>query len=431
MRPGESIIEKKRKILWLVNLLLPDASAALGFTVLDTGCWITGLVSTLRAKTEDLAITILAPTSLLKEEKRAVCNGVEYIAFPAAMAGRRAYFARLLNEIQPDVVHIFGTEFAHCLDMVEVAEQSRMVISLQGLLNVCKDLYFYGLPARYRVVNPVKALVQKAYTGDVISLGQRSFKRRAQAEATALQKARYVIGRTDWDRASALRLNPGLQYFFCNEILRESFYTGGWQRENCKKHTLFISQANYPIKGLHLFLPALALLVKRYPDLQVRIAGTAPVTSENALVQAGVRFFFEYQTYCEKMAKRLGVWKHLHFLGPLTEAQMKEEYLRAHVFVSCSVMENESNSVSEAKMLGLPVVASYVGGLGSRIVNGQDGFLYPLAEAEMAVYYIGRLFEEDALCCEISRKGRESAQKVNDRSVNGETMLNIYRTITK
>lgn len=41
---------------------------------------------------------------------------------------------------------------------------------------------------------------------------------------------------------------------------------------------------------------------------------------------------------------------------------MIESYKRAHAYVSASSMENESNSLSEAKMLGMPVISSYAGG---------------------------------------------------------------------
>ena len=41
---------------------------------------------------------------------------------------------------------------------------------------------------------------------------------------------------------------------------------------------------------------------------------------------------------------------------------MLEEYLKAHVYILPSTIENSSNSLSEAMLLGVPSVASYVGG---------------------------------------------------------------------
>ena len=51
------------------------------------------------------------------------------------------------------------------------------------------------------------------------------------------------------------------------------------------------------------------------------------------------------------------------FLGPLNAEQMKAEYLRSNVFLCPSSIENSPNSLGEAQMLGVPCVASYVGGI--------------------------------------------------------------------
>lgn len=72
------------------------------------------------------------------------------------------------------------------------------------------------------------------------------------------------------------------------------------------------------------------------------------------------------------------LWAHIEFMNSLDSGQMKERYLRSHAVVSASNIENESNVVSEAKILGVPVVASFVGGLPNRIKHGYDGFCISL-----------------------------------------------------
>ena len=62
-----------------------------------------------------------------------------------------------------------------------------------------------------------------------------------------------MIGRTDWDEACTKEINPKVQYHFCNESLRDSFYSGSWEYQNCEKHSIFMSQAATPIKGLHFY----------------------------------------------------------------------------------------------------------------------------------------------------------------------------------
>ena len=47
-------------------------------------------------------------------------------------------FIEILNDYQPDVVHIFGTEYAHTLAMLEAGEKigiaEKMVVSIQGMV---------------------------------------------------------------------------------------------------------------------------------------------------------------------------------------------------------------------------------------------------------------------------------------------------------
>lgn len=57
---------------------------------------------------------------------------------------------------------------------------------------------------------------------------------------------------------------------------------------------------------------------------------------------------------------------------------MKERYLKSHAVISASNIENESNVVSEAKILGVPVVASFVGGLPNRINTDMMAFCISL-----------------------------------------------------
>ena len=73
------------------------------------------------------------------------------------------------------------------------------------------------------------------------------------------------MGRTTWDQACTYLINPKVKYHFCNETLRSEFYKDRWKVENCNKHTIFISQASYPIKGFHKFLEAL-VQVKTFPE---------------------------------------------------------------------------------------------------------------------------------------------------------------------
>ena len=97
---------------------------------------------------------------------------------------------------------------------------------------------------------------------DNIVKQREKFVLRGILEEKALQKARHIIGRTDWDLACVRRINPEAKYHFCNETLRQPFYQGTWRYESCRKHRIFASSCAYPVKGFHYLLEAFGQIVK-------------------------------------------------------------------------------------------------------------------------------------------------------------------------
>jgi glycosyltransferase involved in cell wall biosynthesis len=127
--------------------------------------------------------------------------------------------------------------------------------------------------------------------------------------------------------------------------------------------------------------------------------------------------------------REYGLENHITFLGYCNENQMKEQYLKSNVFVSPSTIENESNSISEAKMLGVPVVASFVGGVTGRIQHKVDGFLYQHDAPYMLAYYIREIFTNSELAKRFSENERASAGMIHDREKNRIEAYNIYHCI--
>lgn len=103
---------------------------------------------------------------------------------------------------------------------------------------------------------------------------KKNYLHRGKYEQEALAKSSNIIGRTTWDRAYAYFIAPKSRYYFCNENLRSVFYEGTqWEYEKCNKFQIAISQASYPIKGLHKIIEAVALLRDEFPDIKVKVGG--------------------------------------------------------------------------------------------------------------------------------------------------------------
>lgn len=120
---------------------------------------------------------------------------------------------------------------------------------------------------------------------------------------------------------------------------------------------------------------------------------------------------------------------HVEFVGMLDEGKMVEEYLKANIFVCPSAIENSPNSVGEAMLLGVPVIASNVGGTNCLLEHNKEGFLYQADADYMLAFYIKKLFASKDLALAFSKAARTHASKTHNREQNYKTLLEIYDEI--
>ena len=179
-----------------------------------------------------------------------------------------------------------------------------------------------------------------------------------------------------------------------NETLRSVFYDGVWTPAKMEPHTIFVSQGDYPIKGLHFILEALPLIIKTFPDTHLYVAGVSIIgnVGRDKYIKKKYPAFLTvpaYGAYLRRLIRKNGLTGHVTMLGKLNAVKMKEQLLKCNVYCCPSIMENSPNSMCEAMLLGTPVVAAKVGGVASLLSDGEEGILFPagkvdeLAEGEL------------------------------------------------
>ena len=117
-------------------------------------------------------------------------------------------------------------------------------------------------------------------------------------------------------------------------------------------------------------MQAMPKVLEQYPDAMVYVAGS------NLLEKATLKDRLKrsaYGRYLGKLIRQNHLSQHVVMLGRLTAQQMKEQYLRSNVFVCPSILENSPNSLGEAMLLGVPCIASKVGGIPNMLEESQDG----------------------------------------------------------
>lgn len=412
------------KILWLGSIMLPRIAEAEHCAAAVHNGWLIQLADIVSALPET-QLVYLFPGD---KNRSGQCGHLKYVGLSERERcwHREAYIRRLekiLREEKPDVMHIWGAEFSHSAPFMEAAAragvQQRVVVSIQGLLSVYAKDYTAFLPQAVVNSYTLNSLIK----GNInIRGGQRGFEKGGLRETALLQRAHHVIGRTDWDKAAAWAIAPRAVYHHNFETLREPFYSGEWSYEQCDKHTLFCSQSHYPIKGLHLTLQALVLVKREYPDVMLYVGG-------GDIMRMPFWRISPYRRYLRQLIRENGLENNVCFTGFLTAEQMKDRYLRSNVFVSASSIENSSNSIGEAMLLGTPVVSSCVGGILSLMEHGKEGLLYPASEVNMLAHHICTLFADPEYATKLSQAARKRAAKTHDGTANAEQLMKIYAEI--
>ena len=413
------------RILWLINFEIP----LIGNKDMVKEGWISGMLSAVLEFCPGNEIILLYPQSRMNGVESGDHNGFKSIGYyrnwkaTEYNAGLKTVFTDIIKKIQPDILHVMGTEFPHSLSMCEACESidmlDRLVISIQGMMKPYADAYDIGLPSSIRYGYRLKDIRD----GNV-NTEKKRFEKRAEYEIRALKVARNVIGRTEWDEMCTRRVNKNIKYYHNNEVLRPSFYVNEWKYENCVPNTVFVSQCDYPIKGLHILVEGAHVLKELGYDVKYRIAGWNVLDVPEWKMS-------KYVHYVYSLMRKYSLIEDFVFLNPLKEEAMVQEYLRANVFVLPSVIENSPNSLGEAMILGMPVVTADVGGVKDFVRHGEYGYVFPLSEPYMMAYYIGICLSELQSNNEIERKAKQKARLLYDRKINAERLASIYNEMMK
>ena len=412
------------KVLWLSNVLFPDVCKEMNIETPNISSWVySGAIALMQANSE---IELAVATLYSGKELRCISNHrITYYLIPNKGGDIKynhkfeSYYDEITLRFTPDIIHIHGSEYPHSLSYVRACGGNNVIVSIQGMVSVIADYYLGGISKEEIKLNTtLRDIVRK----DSILIQQLKMRKRGCYEQELIKTVGHVIGRTSWDKSNIWAINSEVNYHFCNETLRPLFYNQQWTYEGCQKYSIFISQAYYPIKGIHKLIKALPIILSHFPNAKVYVAGNdffnVPWYRKNGFVN-----------YSEKLMKKLGVFAKIEFLGELNESEMVKQYLSAHVFVCPSAIENSPNSLGEAQLIGTPCVASYVGGTMDMVTDGETGFLYRFEEVSLLAKRICEIFENKELAERISTNERKVAAIRHDKVINATKINSIYKKI--
>jgi glycosyltransferase involved in cell wall biosynthesis len=441
------------KVLWLCNIMMPAIAKDLNLSFSNREGWLSGLYNQFIADDSggaELAICFpYANREVLQAIKakvtsqdvkkvfkfnsgQAVCYSFnENLLTPEKYDPElEEQMVEILSDFSPDIIHIFGSEYPHSLAMTNVCkEKKRILLTIQGLCGKIAKAYTEGIPIDVINGETFRDIVKQ----DSITQQQQKFMKRAQHEQLLFTLVKNVAGRTFFDYEAAKELNAAITYYQHNESMRESFYHGRWSSKDCVPYSIFISQGDYPIKGFHYLLEAMPRLALKYPEAHIYVGGNNIIgdidfdTMKNLKTKVKIS---SYGKYLKSLIFSRQLEENVTMLGPLDEEQMKEQFLRSSVYVCPSTVENSPNSLCEAMLLGMPVVAAATGGIPSFITDGKDGLLYEPGNIRDLAAAIEIAWDPET-GEEIAKAAAKRANKTHNRIINYMRLREIYQEIER
>jgi len=429
MKAGEHPTSQGLRVLWITSVPFP---AATGGASMRGGGWMEGWRWTLEAHHPDVELAILS-RGAAQHDPITVGNATFY-SFPRVPGNRysgvrgrwqcrdwadrgqnkRETVEAVIAQFRPEIVHIHGSESG--LGKLAVGVTLPVLVSLQGVATVWQRFIFAGSSWTEVAAELVRPQFYRGYSHLHSYMAMR---KRAAVEQETMSHCRYALGNTEWDRAVAATLCPSATYYHADRAVRQEFYSGEWAPPAPGSDpVLYCTGSAAPYKGFETLLEALSLL-REAGETRVRARISGPVDRGS------------HWPALRRMTTRLGLADNVEWLGSIDAPEIVSEIEKASVFVQPSHIENESNVLIEAMLVGAPCVAARVGGIPSILRDGVDGLLYHDRDPYALAGALRTLLADPELASSLAASGREAAHRRHDPVSVADQLVEVYSSVIR
>jgi glycosyltransferase involved in cell wall biosynthesis len=268
-----------------------------------------------------------------------------------------SYITQVVSEFEPDIIQIFGSENPFGLIVKE--QFKPVIIHIQGYSFVCQKKWFTGISKweQFRYASLKDLLLMRGSYHEYFT-----FRKKAETEAIIIKNCKYFMGRTNFDKSISSLISPGSKYFHCEEFIRKEFFEKQWNFPYQNEITCVSILKGTTYKGIDLLFKVLSILNK-YSGLsfKFKICG---VSADEEIVRI----------IKKKYKKEINLTD-IEFLGKLTAGGIVKQLCNSNFYIHPSYIENSPNSICEAMALGMPIIATNVGGVSSIIEDEAESIL--------------------------------------------------------
>lgn len=410
------------KILWLCNARFTDEK------IKFTGSWLQPLAKRLQQTRKVQIINICRSnvTSMIKESEDDIIQYVlpirktrKYGHVPDKLTIRE--IIDIITKENPDIIHIWGTESVWAYMNQILSKSFKTIIDIQGLLAPYSDYYYGGLTNReiFQSIH-LKELLMPTRT---LYYKRKIFERRGKQETKYLQTFTHISVQSEWVKNYIKFVTPHSKIYSTRIILRDGFYNAQpWVYKTDKESPIIFSScaAAVSYKGMHVLIKAVGLLKRKYPNIQLHLAGR---------ISVGSKLVDGYSVYIKKLIEKLGLIYNIHFLGSIDEDIIIKELQQCSVCVISSFIETYCLAFAEAMIVGVPTVVSYAGAMPGLAEHKRDALFYNSIDYYAMAGYIDELIQNQELANTISQNSRKRRLLENDPQLVVKNQLDIYERI--
>lgn len=369
----------RRKILWLSNYRFTEENGG------GSGSWIDAMGKGL-AVSGDFEICNIT-LGVTREISRHDACGITQWVVPISSVAHRAMdslpplavvdgIRRLVGEISPDLIHVWGTERFWGLLTARKILDFPALLEMQGITSAMAP-YMTGCLTQ-KEMKRCLGIKEILFPKLSMAARQHQFVESAVSEREMWVGHAFIDYQSDWVKSYVQPFAPSSRFFRTRMILRNEYLGCSPWRYRAGNHTVFTTCGWSANKGLHTLVRACGLLKRTYPDIILKVAGP---------IQQGLRRSGYVKWVMREIAHQ-GV--DVRVLGAISPSQVVRELQDAAVYVNPSLVESYSMSLAEGMAVGCPCVASYAGAMPE--VGGDACLYFPIADAGVCAERVKEVF---------------------------------------